>query len=491
MENEIYIGKKERKNIWLICILLAVLTFATNYYGTTDLGDYSDTAKYFANQYSADIRSSHSYLYGFIHAPFVKLFDSFLMFKITSLLFLFAIIYSVYLMTNKNKKALLLILLSPAVWYMAPWISPIQAASFFFLWAYYFINKYDKNSNIRELFYSGIFVGLGLALWDTILFFGAFLVVVFMFNKKLSHCLVVLIAILVGLLPRLLLDQYLFDFAFFSLLKSFFGTLTNAFFLSRGTTYVSSGLDNLLFFIFVFISFPLYFWNIYKKNFIMNRKKEVIFFSLSMILIFINPQIRYTLAIIPIFIVIMANNISYEKWKKQIIFSCIVSFIFIIPYIFQIGLYFNNSEFYDITEVTLNLGNLTLSRQNEAQIIVEDMSQIASEFPDERFIIIGHQDYYQKLAHLYWGDDIGELVSIQDYELWKQNNTALFEKRFVFLPKINDRRSIWIGGGIDRNILDQTEYQSIEYAISLNDNDSLEGFEKFKKYGVLTLLKKS
>ena len=49
------------------------------------------------------------------------------------------IVYSVYIISNRNKKSLWMILLSPIIWYMAPWISPIQLASLFFLWGYYFI----------------------------------------------------------------------------------------------------------------------------------------------------------------------------------------------------------------------------------------------------------------------------------------------------------------------------------------------------------------
>src|SRR3989344_1879281 len=120
---------KKPKFMAILILVLVLITFLTKYYGSTDLGDYSDTAKYFAGVYAADIRSSHSYLYGFIHAPLVGLLGNFFAFKITSLIFLLGIVYSVYQITGKDKRALILILTSPIVWYLAPWINPIQLAS--------------------------------------------------------------------------------------------------------------------------------------------------------------------------------------------------------------------------------------------------------------------------------------------------------------------------------------------------------------------------
>ena len=73
-------------------LFLIFLTFLTNFYGHIDITDYASTAKFFAGKYSAKIRSSHSYLFGFIHFPFVFITNNLIIFKITSLLFLFLII---------------------------------------------------------------------------------------------------------------------------------------------------------------------------------------------------------------------------------------------------------------------------------------------------------------------------------------------------------------------------------------------------------------
>ena len=205
--------KLTRREIDLIVIIFAVLillTLSTNFFGKTDISDYTNPAKFFAGDFDAKIRTSHSYFFGFIHTPFVDLFNSFLIFKITSLIFLFLLIYSVYFISKKNKKALWLMLLSPVVWYLAPWVSPIQLSSLLFLWAYYFIGKYDKNNNIKHLFYSGVLIGLSWAFWDTILFFGILLGISFLYNKKIFHGFYFILFILFVYLPRLVLDQAIF-----------------------------------------------------------------------------------------------------------------------------------------------------------------------------------------------------------------------------------------------------------------------------------------
>jgi len=124
----------KNKSVIAVILILVIITISTNYYGSTDTGDYSDSAKYFSGKYDAKIRNSHSYLFGYLHYPYIKFFDNFLIFKITSVLFLILIVISVYHISKKNKMALWLTLLSPVIWYMAPWINPIQLTSLMLLY---------------------------------------------------------------------------------------------------------------------------------------------------------------------------------------------------------------------------------------------------------------------------------------------------------------------------------------------------------------------
>ncbi|MBS3072820.1 hypothetical protein J4477_03245 [Candidatus Pacearchaeota archaeon] len=487
--------KFDKKFILIALIgFLLVVTLFTKYYGSTDLSDYSDTARYFAGDYSADIRSSHSYLYGYL-VHFFLIFDSYFIFKIFSIILIALIVISVYFISGKEKNAFWLIAFAPTVWYMAPWINPIQISSLFLLWSWYFIEKYSHDDKIKNLAFAGIFLGLSFAFWDTILFFGSFLIIWFMFDKKLSHLFFLLFFILIGLLPRLILDYSLFGFPFFSILKSFFGTLSNAFLFGRGSSYTSGIWTNFITFFLIFISIPFLFWRSYKKDSFFDNKKTLGFLSVCLILIFINPQIRYTLAIIPIIIVLISRNLNEIQFKKQLTTFILISFIFIIPTILQIFFSFNQTNYADITSVLTEKNSYTLTNSFEPDLIKTDLNQITKDYPSEElYLVLGIPDYYQKLAHIYWGDKIKEFVSIQDYSMYYLNLTDIFSKKLIFLPKINERRYIWIGGGIGKNPNDLTNYSEIDYALSFKEEnltDVPKGFEKIKDYSILSVWNKN
>ncbi len=469
-----------KKAMFIIIAILFIVTLFTNYYGSTDIGDYADSAKYFAGDYSAKIRNSHSYLFGFIHAPLLKIYPNFIWFKITSLIFIFGIIYSVYYMSNKNKKALWLILLSPAVWYMAPWINPIQLASLCLLWAWYFIYKYDKTDKLRYLIYSGILVGFGWAVWNTILFFGIFLTLAFLFNRKFSHMLYFWIFVFIGLLPNLILDHFIFNFAFYTVIKT---TLSNILATFLGGIYENSkySLSNKIIpLILIIITIPFSFWRLYGKNYLKENYKSIIFITLSILLILINPQIRYIVAVIPIIVVLVSKEMNYGQFKKQLVISAVILLIFVFPYLIQISYGINGEvEGTDIRGVIQE--GINLNKPFVRTTIIEDMNNISHIYPSKTFIIGNAADDYATLARHYWGENVVEFVSIQDYELWKNNQSILFEKELRVKPNIADRRVSWISGGIGINEINSVNYSDIDYAIGINEPVKLEGFSVIYK----------
>ena len=259
-------SKPEIALLILFSILLIAMTLVTNFVGNTDLKDYTSVAKFFAGKFNADIRTSHSYLYGFLHSPFIYLFENFIAFKITSLLSLFLIIYSAYIISKKDKRVLWLTLFAPIVWFMAPWISPIQISSLLFLWGYYFIRKYDSddgNNKIRHLFYSGALLGLAAAIWDGAIFFAPLLGISFLYNKKLFHGFYFSVFFLIGMLPRLILDQILFGFAFFGVIRHIFASLTLTIY---GGFYNQGSLYGLTSFALVLLFIPWFSYLIFKKK---------------------------------------------------------------------------------------------------------------------------------------------------------------------------------------------------------------------------------
>jgi len=482
------LNKISNKNIIIFTfLLLFLITIFTQYHGSNDAGEYADTGKFFAGEYAAKIRGSHSYLYGFIHSPFIWLTKSFFIYKITSLIFLSLIIYSVYLIGGRNIRTFWLMLFSPIVWYMAPWINPLQLAGLLLLWAYYFIEKHEETGNIKFLFFSGVFLGLGWAFWDTILFFGVFLAIAFLYNKKVSHLFYFAIFVFIGLAPRLVLDTFLFNFPFASILKSVGGTIVNN--LSSGI-YMKTGRSpfNFANILTLLIIIPIFYWKFYKPSNFIRNKKPIIFLTLSLLLILSNPQARYLIAIIPIIIVLLGKHLNKKQFKLQLTIFAIISLLVIVPYVVQIK-YTTNA--FDINAAIDSFGGWNLNSENRQEIILNDLEQIISQYPNEVLLIGNNGDEYAGFARLYWNEEVKEFVSTQDYDLYLRGESDLFEKRITFTPKIQDRRQIWIAGGLEKNINDATDYDSISYGIGVDEPLDTVGFNLIEKYEILYLSKRT
>lgn len=481
---------KISNNFKLILILIAFLiliTMLTKFEGEADIYDYSDSAKFFAGKYYAKIRSSHSHLYGLIHSPFVWLFESFWIFKITSLISLLLIVYSAYIISGKNKNVLWLMILSPIIWYMAPWISPIQLSSLLFLWGWYFIRKYENKKNVLDLFYSGALIGLSWAFWDAILFFVPLLIVSFLYNRKLAHALYFLGFFLVGSIPRLILDHILFGTAFFGAMRhimaSFALTLIGGF-------YGQGGLWGLIDFVLTIIFLPLFTYLLFKKEVFMQNRKSALFIFLSIILLILNSQIRFVLLIFPIIILITSRYLTRKKFIFQITFSFILILIVLNPYIMQIsGVIGENYKGIEFNYFIKYLGNINMNNLDKG-IIKNDIANIANDYPNETFIVGNYPDDYRILASLYWRKNVHEFVSIEDYRLSFSEDPIIAKKELCSDVKITERRDVCFSIWIRKAFNDETNYDSIKYAISDQENFDLEDFRFIKKYGSLYVFEK-
>lgn len=487
------LSKTEFKLLIVAGILLVLITLLTKFEGGADIFDYEDTAKFFAGKYDAKIRTSHSYLYGLIHAPIVSLTGNFFIFKITSLLSLFLIIYSVYVISGKDKRALWLAALSPIVWYMAPWASPIQLSSLLFLWAWHFVKKYEVEKNLREnilyLFYSGALIGLAWAFWDGVLFFIPLFLISFFYNKKLLHSIYFIIFILIGSLPRIILDQILFGFAFFMPIRHVMASLALTF---LGGFYGQGSLSSISGFIFLIIFFPFFIYLIFKKEIFKENKKSALFISLSLILLIINSQIRFVLLIAPLIIIILSKYLTKNKFVAQIVFSLVLIILVLNPYLLQIkrdlGINEKGVEFQSFVS---NIKDIRFNERYEKDIIRSDLEKIATEFPNELIVIGNSPDNYRILANFYWGNNIKEFVSIEDYQLHFRGNPTVAEKDLCSNVRIKERRDICMSIWIRKAFNDETDYESIKYAISFDDELDLENFELVRKYEKLSLLEKT
>ncbi len=473
---------------WLIFIALIFLIFSvltTSFYGNTDTYDYSNVAKLFSGDFNAKIRTSHSFLYGFIHYPLVDLMDSFFIFKISSLIFLGLIVYSTYIISGRNKKALLLSVFSPIVWFMAPWISPIQLASLLFIWGYYFIKKYELSSKLGHLFYSGALIGISWAFWDGVLFFIPLFAISFLYNKKLSHFLIFLISIFIGIIPRLIIDQILFGFAFQGILRHIMATLSILFYGGFSGNTLSSRAMSLILLFFI----PWFSYIFAKKEVFKSNKKEIYFLSLSLIILFINSQIRMLLLFYPIIIILLSKNLTEKSFNKQLSIFIIISLIVVLPYFMQLDNNIGNLQGQDIG--SLIAFNIDVKERFSKEVISADLKKIGSEYPNQVFLVGNEDDSYASLSNVYWGEDIKEFVSIQDYRIFMSGDPVISKKTICTNNKIYERRDFCATILIRNSFSDKTDYNSINYAISDKKDLSLEGFEFVKKYESLYLFRKT
>ncbi len=477
--------KNNVKIIIITIILLLLLVILTRYNRSSDIGDYTDVAKFFAGNLQAKLRTSHPVAYSLIHVPFVKLAQSFLPLKISSVLWLSLLILSVYYISNKNRKTLLLFITTPAFWFMAPWIGPVQLAALLFLWAYFFINKYDELGKLKYLVYSGLLIGFAWIFWEAVTYFAVLMIIVFLYNKKTSHFFLFILMLFMGVIPKLIIDYVLFGFPFYSIAKHFFSVIAFSFY---GSIYGQTEPRGFFILLPTLLMIPIYIFILFtKKNFKL-YKREVIFVLLAVLTAWVaGSQIRYIFVTIPIIILLLGKILTPKQFKIQLIIFLILSLIVINPYLIQIK-YETNA--YEYPLIITKLGNLKLNPVFTDDIIKQDLNQVSLDYPSQSFIVGNGADTYQVLADIYWGKEIQEFVSIQDYNLFLQNSSIVFSKTICSASPSWNRRDICISASLNRPVTDNTDYESINYALTIGEDLVLENFKLINKYQKIWLFEK-
>jgi hypothetical protein len=480
--------KLSHKDSIFITLVLLFLLVSLSYPGdlihVTDLYDYSDTARIFAGDYKAKERSSHSILYGFLLSPLVKLTGNFLLIKFMSLLWLFILILIIYYKSGKKRKSLFLMLLSPLVWYMSPWLSPLPLVYLLFTLSYLFIDKFNKDGTYRNLIYSALLLGLASSLWDPALYFSIIFLFSFFYDHKLHLSISFLFFIFIGIIPKLILDAVVFNFAFYGIIKHFLSTLSFGFFKGIYGEYTSTFLATILTFLFI----PVYSFCFYKKEVFLKFKKPILFITFSWIFVLLtNSQPRLIFLPIPIALLTLGKILNNKQFKIQIAIFSIISLLVIIPYMVQIT-YDINLPF--VSDHSLKISNYKITKERLNINLKEDLIKIGEEYPSETFLVGNLPDDYKKFAHFYWGSKIKEFVSVQDYNLYTNNDSIIASKRLETNPPQNIRRSFWMEVGLEKNKNDKTDYSKINYALSLEDSLIIDNFELIKKYKSVSLYKK-
>src|SRR3989338_5433837 len=186
----IFKGDSMKKPVVFIFIAFFIGLVLFNVFSTkvmfTDVAQYLGVAKEFADVSITKVRNTPGWLYGWVLGEILKVNESLLAVKLFNVMWLFFDALLLYFIT-RDKKALLLFVFSPIVWFMASWVNPILMISFLLLLAYYLFKRYEENKKLSYFVLSGLSLGLIPALWFAGVYLSIFFLLAFFYNKELKH----------------------------------------------------------------------------------------------------------------------------------------------------------------------------------------------------------------------------------------------------------------------------------------------------------------
>jgi len=390
------------KNKYYLLIIFAIFLLLFAIFSTKiafhDTGEYITNAKYFAGIHNLDIFITHSLIYPLIISFFLKVWPSLITIKIINTFWLF-LIGAVLLLWLNNKKAFIIFAFSPLVWVTSIQTTPILPASFFFLISFILYKKPYK----YNLILSGIFQGLSFAVYTPMIIINFFFILIYFWNENLNTIIKYLIAFFIGLLPVIILELYIFNLPFYTLIRYAGNNFVVALGLRPENKFIQT-YANLKVFLIFFVVSPLLF-KLYRLNF-KKYKKEIIFLTIIFLIIILRASLlKYFLLISPLLSLLLVKVFT----KKDIKWHCIIS-IFII--LFLTWNYFI---------------------PNEDILIENDLKNIVQDYKTE-YIIAGPFEA-PEFATFLWRDK-PHFVWFQDFETSLNNKTIIRKYDFDFNSKI-------------------------------------------------------
>jgi len=309
------------KKGWLLLFAIALILFSifSTQISFHDSHEFISIAKYFAGIENIDLFIGHSILYPFIMSFFIKIWPSFTAIKLVNSLWVF-LMGSVLLIHFKNKKAFLLFIFSSLTWFISIQTTPVLPASFFFLLSYLFYLKKDlKNYQLI----SGLFLGISIAFYTPMLIIYAIFGLVHFWKKSFSEFFLWSIAVLIGILPRFLLDFHLFNNPFYTFIRYAGANLVVTLGLHSITRNIQPFVTPKVFLILIAISPLLY------KIYRIDRKRympHLVFLILTSLVWFIRgAKIKYFLIISPIVLLFLGKTLRKKDVKIHIVLSIIIT----------------------------------------------------------------------------------------------------------------------------------------------------------------------
>jgi hypothetical protein len=282
------------------------------------------------------------------------------------------------------------------------------------------------------------------------IFVAMIFLLVYFWDRKFREVIIYMVAILIGFLPRMVLDYSLFHMPIYSLIR-FFGTNMMMSLGSGKVMAVISLFDIDALLILVAIS-PLLFM-IYKIRFKEN-KRDWIFILLTVVLFFVRVvKLKYFVILAPLLIIFLAKELN----GKQIKWHCLLSLIVIVGLTFNFFVYAEDSR------------------------VQNDLNRIVSEFSDAGQVIAGpyEANYF---ASLLWKDN-PRISWFEDFQASRENKTKLKGYTFEFNSKIRLRDRLVISADFVR--FDNRTYENYIVIAKQGDKMNEMGFKTEKCYEVL------
>jgi hypothetical protein len=421
--------------ITLVFIAFTLFTFFSTKIEFHDTPEYIAVAKHLAGYYNGKVYSTHSFVYTFFVAQFLKIFPSLFTIKFLNMVWIFLVGLLLYFF-YKSKKMLLLWLLSPFAWIMSIQFSPILPTAFFVLLMYIAFKKWEIKKSILYLIISGFSAGLCVALYGASLFVVGFFTIIFFYKKSFRDFFLFSIFLFLGFSIRFLLDYYLVGFPFYSSIR-YFGinllialgihtTMGNMFYGITGKNYN---------WILLFIISPLLFY-IYKINF-KKYQREIIFVLLSFLFFFMRSgQYKYAFLFSPLIIVMLCGVLTKNQFKV----SYVLSIIIIVLLVSGLGL-----SIFPKSKETSFIFKDYFSDENIEKEVNEDLYKIISDYNFNKV-------HVSKLILLNsWIIEGPEFIREEEKELYDSNKTYFSKYEMEIKPKrIDLYKQLEIKAGLKR-----------------------------------------
>ncbi|MDO8555724.1 MAG: hypothetical protein Q7R96_00945 [Nanoarchaeota archaeon] len=439
--------------ILIFVVVLAVFSLLSTKVLFTDAPQYVNTAKEFAGFALSKVRNFSAWLYPLLLGESLKIVPSLVTLKLVNLLWLVLDVLVLYWF-SRRASVVWLFVFSPLVWVTAPWINPILPVSFFLLFAYVALQKFEVTKKAVWFIVSGLSLGLVSALWWP----GTYLVVLFLFSfflqKRFSQLIVYLIPVAGAASIRLVIDWYYFSFPFFSAIRG----LGSNFLYFTGQADIIPGIKPpalLIFALILVVVSPLVF-RLYKVD----RRvygRELLFLALATLLFCMNLEIRYFITIVPLVLLLL----SFVLEKKEIVLHAFIGVLLII---------FLTHSYFGMTD---------------DHLLQQDVVQLGKDFPDKIFIVGTDgvsEEQAMDLSTLYWGDDIKGFVTYRDYQLSMVDERVYKEYIFASSSRINELRNMRLSLTYERSDEDLDDLQDL---LIIGDAPPPAGFKLVKQYAVL------